>query len=834
MLQQNIKYLLKHLIDIHEMVKEVVASQKKGLSLKERETIIEDRWDTLAAKIKQRKEEDKKTDSLVLEELWFPTITHRHMEIPQAHRRTFDWIFEPAGSGDQTVDKCRPWSNFIEWLEEDGNVYWINGKAGSGKSTLIKYLGSHPQVRECIKTWAGDAKPRVITFYFWNSGSEEQRSQIGLLRSLLYKLLLERRDLIRVVLEEEWNYLSGRPSRSDIRLNWSLAGLERVLKSVLALESVDTKTCFFIDGLDEYEGDTEALVGLFTKISESTSVKVCLSSRPGILFEEAFQDCPGLRLQDLTSEDIRLYVRERLQSNQRMAHLEKSNHIDADFLIQSITAKANGVFLWVRIVTQSLLDGLRNFDDISDLQRRLDVLPSDLDKLYSHMIDRIDPLYHAQGSRIFQIYDAATDIGLKPVILELELAVTASLSAAKSQVKEKMSDLEVQNRCKKMEVHLKTRCEGLLEVHDILDRNWESAEFEGQAEIEQEEWEYVKMIKQRKFKEMQKIPDRTERKKRLKVDCKISYLHRTVKDFLKTDQTRAKLQRFSASLTNFDPILSLLISYIINLKRSLYTFHLASTRYEEERIRQTTRDFLRIATRVKYQDDEFQAMLYELFLLTARWWTKFYISMNCRPLPPSEWRAEFLSMATCFGLWKHVDESLARNQKSSEPVDCTELLRCALGLYIPHRSFKHRFRDSNEQIRLSMVNVLLQHGADPNEDHEHHHSIWQAFLHLVAKLINPWPGNDQGIGYVRILQTLLVHGANPTPCDQHASRTGVWGCAAAAPFTLECVLDKGFSANLPKETAALRVILQQQHSSTIIKRQIEKDEDKCSHKRKRP
>jgi hypothetical protein len=43
-----------------------------------------------------------------------------------------------------------------------------------------------------------------------------------------------------------------------------------------------SKLCFFIDGLDEYEGDKEEMAEFFKTISSSSMphVKICVSSRP--------------------------------------------------------------------------------------------------------------------------------------------------------------------------------------------------------------------------------------------------------------------------------------------------------------------------------------------------------------------------------------------------------------------------------------------------------------------------------------------------------------------------------------------------------------------------
>ncbi len=68
--------------------------------------------------------------------LWYPEIKHREETIKEAHARTFRWIFEPDVS-DKAV---RRWHSFVEWLASGQGTYWISGKAGSGKSTLMNCI----------------------------------------------------------------------------------------------------------------------------------------------------------------------------------------------------------------------------------------------------------------------------------------------------------------------------------------------------------------------------------------------------------------------------------------------------------------------------------------------------------------------------------------------------------------------------------------------------------------------------------------------------------------------------------------------------------------------
>ena len=130
----------------------------------------------------------------------------------------------------------------------------------------------------------------------------------------------------------------------------------------------------------------------------------------------------------------------------------------------------------MKLVVASLINGLRNQDEMSDLQRRLEAIPSELDDLYNHMLSRIESLYLEQASRIFEIVNSATDLNLQLSVLELELAVSSTFTQAMEPPGNPMGDREIETRCLRMRAALKSRCEGLLETHDHMDRYWESVD----------------------------------------------------------------------------------------------------------------------------------------------------------------------------------------------------------------------------------------------------------------------------------------------------------------------------------------------------------------------
>jgi hypothetical protein len=54
--------------------------------------------------------------------------------------------------------------------------------------------------------------------------------------------------------------------------------------------------CFFVDGLDEFFGKPADLIDYLKSVAVLLNVKLCVASRPWPVFEDAFDQCPSLRL----------------------------------------------------------------------------------------------------------------------------------------------------------------------------------------------------------------------------------------------------------------------------------------------------------------------------------------------------------------------------------------------------------------------------------------------------------------------------------------------------------------------------------------------------------
>lgn len=170
-------------------------------------TAIESNDENIQDRLAEARIADERLRTIVttelLESLRFQEITERFEAVDENHAKTFDWIFQPIQHTTQ-YKEGRRWGDFGLWLQSATGIYWINGKAGSGKSTLMKYIVDHYKTSSLLQSWAGDAKLCIGEFFFWNSGSRQQRSQTGLFRSLLYKILAHSPELVPILLPAQW------------------------------------------------------------------------------------------------------------------------------------------------------------------------------------------------------------------------------------------------------------------------------------------------------------------------------------------------------------------------------------------------------------------------------------------------------------------------------------------------------------------------------------------------------------------------------------------------------------------------------------------------------
>ncbi|KAF2236931.1 hypothetical protein EV356DRAFT_530446 [Viridothelium virens] len=266
------------------------------------------------------------------------------------------------------------------------------------------------------------------------------------------------------------------------------SGLCRVL---LELAARDFKICLFVDGMDEFEGDPLKICDLFQELTALPQVKLVVSSRPLNKFNSHFADCPTIHMQDLTRDDIETYVSDNLVKSPAMTRLGASSQTKAETFIKQIADRAEGVFLWVVLSVHSLLNGLYDGDALRELQTRLDALPQELHQLYYHMLKDLTLVYRDQAAKMFLVMlnNSKLPGGLISV-LRSYYACEINLESAIQAPRVTMGIEERELLCEEMDKRINSRSRGLLEVRET----------DGHSPV-------------------------------------VSFLHKSVVDFLKSDQT---------------------------------------------------------------------------------------------------------------------------------------------------------------------------------------------------------------------------------------------------------------------------------------------------------
>lgn len=269
----------------------------------------------------------------------------------------------------------------------------------------MKFLGKDPRTHSLLSEWSrGLSRLLVIECFFWYAGSRLQKSIEGLLRSMLYHILDAYPGLVPVLFPARWTRIQSNMdgvqdlwSRSELQI--ALQDVSQVIGDVYGNKKpwAPPKFCVFIDGLDEYSGNHGELIRTLENFACGEHTKLCVSSRPWHVFTTAFElHKPHLSLQDLTREDIKHYVGSSIQKALTWSRsLGSADASDADVqeLSLEIVNRAEGVFLWVHLVLQSVLHGLDEGDHITTLRQRVLEFPQDLEDYFDVMLTRVDSVH---------------------------------------------------------------------------------------------------------------------------------------------------------------------------------------------------------------------------------------------------------------------------------------------------------------------------------------------------------------------------------------------------------------------------------------------------------
>ncbi|KAF4985588.1 hypothetical protein FDECE_16457 [Fusarium decemcellulare] len=651
----------------------------------------------------------ERVQAAIVSSLWFPTMQDREDGISEAHKATYRWIYQDP------KESFQQWHNFSRFLQSGSGVYWITGKPGAGKSTLMKFLAHNDATRKALNAWAGARRLTMARFYFYYNGSPMQKSQIGVLRSLLHQICSSRPELVRVGFKDRYEAMclaDEQPSTFTPTL-WEL---KRALKAIIEHLAEE---CFFfaVDGLDEYDADSAEmalLAKVFKMLSGLAHVKSVLSSRPLVTFEQSFDDCPRLRLHELTRPDITAFVEASISQHLCLQGLMTKDPSATQSFVKEIVDGSSGVFLWVQLVVSSLLEGLRNGDEIDDLKRRLHELPTDLEALYRHMWDRIPSNYRSKASRLLRLVETATYEGGRISVLGTSFAVEPDEDAVFRCPVAPLTEDEMTSRYEAARVQISSRCMGLVEVSHL---NFAPSPLNNGGAFNTDLYDNV--LEYSKFKHPHVV-----------------FVHRTISEFIASPDIRNKLHH---AAPDFSPTQALLCSAIHRIKT--YMFQGAKPAGMPKSLESLVYYALFTAGQAESATKEAQSrLLVELDRAMTQHgeayfpdhqghWTDYLVEQGDVGVFENGSAAltashnTFLSLAVRHGLVYFVRDRFTASPPATIEKEGRPLLDYALRPYTLNPRL-HAFAMSR---RPDLVEFLLEEGCDPNEKWKGS-SLWRWFL----------------------------------------------------------------------------------------------------------
>ena len=251
--------------------------------------------------------------------LTFHQMSFRESAIDPAYVETSRWVLETA--------KFRQWRD--RKLDSDSNIFWLKGKPGTGKSTIMKTILKHLEDK--------DPKSIVLSFFFNARGQSLEQSIEGLYRTMLHQLFSRVPSLLATTKTEQT--YAHKPT-------WTTEML-RGLFSDAVLGLRQERVILVVDALDE--GDEQEVRSMLESArnlarsahTNKVSLGICLASRhyPNI----TMPGCQEVVVEEQAKhdEDIARYIRGTL-----ILDYEPRSYNFAE----AIARRARGVFLWVTLV----------------------------------------------------------------------------------------------------------------------------------------------------------------------------------------------------------------------------------------------------------------------------------------------------------------------------------------------------------------------------------------------------------------------------------------------------------------------------------------------------
>ncbi|KAI1443597.1 hypothetical protein F5Y02DRAFT_392884 [Annulohypoxylon stygium] len=294
--------------------------------------------------------------------LEIPSQDDRFDTIEGNFEHTFEWVYDT---------KMTP---LADWLRNQHGLFWIQGKPGSGKSTLMKFIANENRTWVRLHEFSSGATQMSVKFFFHNGGAMIQKTFEGLLRSVLHQII-QQFESSGVDFTHLIEPLIRFQSQKSQDAPWSHKVLRSGLHHLLQQDLWNLKIFFLFDALDEYEGRPESICHFLKDLMKTTAdsrthLKILFSSRPREEFTRQFKNVPSIQLEDYTRADLQIYCNEKLG----LAGGEFSNVSTP--IISKVVDRADGVFHRGDIIMNALEKEAPQENGSTNLANILEVIAS--------------------------------------------------------------------------------------------------------------------------------------------------------------------------------------------------------------------------------------------------------------------------------------------------------------------------------------------------------------------------------------------------------------------------------------------------------------------------
>ncbi|KAJ4351397.1 uncharacterized protein N0V89_006739 [Didymosphaeria variabile] len=311
--------------------------------------------------------------------VWLQQLVHANVD--DEEQRMLAWLsaLDPSSKHSSIATLRQPGT--FEWLQREralidwmgsGGQLWLHGSSGAGKTVLVSGLVDYLQ-----KIALTSPTIQAVAFHYCDFAHQPSLVVSQILGSLV-RQLIQQLQHFPLALRELYHRRSDKepPQLDDIT---------SLLRDVFKEES--KVTYIIIDGIDECSDRTvllKVLRGLWEQTSNTSSIRVLLSSRPEVDIMRAFMNRPRFEiLPEHVQQPLQVHVRIEIARIPKLGHLSDR---DRQSLEKSLVARADGMFRWV----QCQLDALQRARTIKALHEALQVLPHDLSETYDRILRNIE------------------------------------------------------------------------------------------------------------------------------------------------------------------------------------------------------------------------------------------------------------------------------------------------------------------------------------------------------------------------------------------------------------------------------------------------------------